>query len=219
MSAYLEDVDLTRAPKSYFVPHGLERHLVSKIKSAVIRADLNALLDQGDYQQVRKVLIDEDRDNAFFNAMGHSHPMFLGGNYLPDTKEGEIEIARLCLRSVTYDVSAIYVRREQGVIHYRVVDEYDGMTLHEEPYAQSETPMTLEAFTALVVEKCGLDGTVNENEFVAVQEALDFFWAESYFYPDLDLTLRHAALELFRQRVFDDDEDEDIDEDEGEDGE
>ena len=31
MSAYLEDVDLNHAPKSYFVPHGLERHLVSKI--------------------------------------------------------------------------------------------------------------------------------------------------------------------------------------------
>ena len=207
MSAYLEDVDLNHAPKSYFVPHGLERHLVSKIKSAVIRADLNALLDQGEYQRVREVLIDEDRDNAFFNAMGHSHPMFLGGNYLPDTEEGEIEIARLCLMSVTVDVAAVYARKEKGVIHNRVVDEYDGMTLHEEPYGQSETPMTLEAFTAFVVEKWGLDGIVNDNFFGTVQEALDFFWAESYFYPDLDRMLRHATLELFPEREVDEDDD------------
>jgi hypothetical protein len=207
MSAYLEDVDLNHAPKSYFVPHGLERHLVSKIKSAVIRADLNALLDQGEYQRVREVLIDEDRDNAFFNAMGHSHPMFLGGNYLPDTEEGEIEIARLCLMSVTVDVAAVYARKEQGVIHNRVVDEYDGMTLHEEPYGQSETPMTLEAFTAFVVEKWGLDGIVNDNFFGTVQEALDFFWAESYFYPDLDRMLRHVTLELFPEREVDEDDD------------
>jgi hypothetical protein len=207
MSDDLEDVDLNYAPKSYFVPHGLERHLVSKIKSAVIRADLNALLDQGEYKRVREVLIDEERNNAFFKAMGRSHPMFLGGNYLPDTEEGEIEIARLCLRSVTYDVAAVYVRREQGVIHYRVVDEHDGMTLHEEPYGQSETPMTLEAFTAFVVEKWGLDGIVNDNDFGTVQEALDFFWAESYFYPDLDLMLRHTALELFPEREVDEDDD------------
>ncbi len=207
MSAYLEDVDLNHAPKSYFVPHGLERHLVSKIKSAVIRADLNALLDQGEYQRVREVLIDEDRDNAFFNAMGHSHPMFLGGNYLPDTEEGEIEIARLCLMSVTVDVAAVYARKEKGVIHNRVVDEYDGMTLHEEPYGQSETPMTLEAFTAFVVEKWGLDGIVNDNFFGTVQEALDFFWAESYFYPDLDRMLRHVTLELFPEREVDEDDD------------
>lgn len=206
MSAYLEDVDLNHAPKSYFVPRGLERHLVSKIKSAVIGADLNALLDQGEYQRVREVLIDEERDNAFFNAMGHSHPMFLGGNYLPDTIEGEIEIARLCLMSVTFDVAAVYVRREQGVIHYRVVDEYDGMTLHEEPYGQSETSMTLEAFTAFVVEKWGLDGIVNDNFFGTVQEALDFFWAESYFYPDLDRMLRHVTLELFPEREVDEDD-------------
>jgi hypothetical protein len=30
------------------------------------------------------------------------HPMFMGGNYLPDTDEGEVEIARIEIASTTF---------------------------------------------------------------------------------------------------------------------
>jgi hypothetical protein len=54
------------------------------------------------------------------------HPLFMGGHYLPDVVEGEVEIARLHLRSVTSDVTSVYARTVKGVIHDRVVDEYEG---------------------------------------------------------------------------------------------
>jgi len=52
------------------------------------------------------------------------HPAFMGGEYLPDYRRGEVEIARVVLASVMQDVISIRARRVRGRITYRVVDEY-----------------------------------------------------------------------------------------------
>jgi hypothetical protein len=59
-------------------------------------------------------------------ALGSIHPMFMGGNYLPETNTDEVEIARIELNSVTYDVTCVFARFQNGTIYYRVVDEYEG---------------------------------------------------------------------------------------------
>jgi hypothetical protein len=55
--------------------------------------------------------------------------MFMGGNYLPDTEEGEVEIARIEIASTTFDVTCLFAKQNNGRILYRVVDEYEGDTL------------------------------------------------------------------------------------------
>jgi hypothetical protein len=42
--------------------------------------------------------------------------------YLPTVKEDEVEIARICIESTTYDVTSVYAKRSGRRIHYRVVD-------------------------------------------------------------------------------------------------
>ena len=42
------------------------------------------------------------------------HPMFMGGNYLPDAEEGEVEIARIEISSTTRDVTCVFAKPESG---------------------------------------------------------------------------------------------------------
>jgi hypothetical protein len=65
-------------------------------------------------------------------ALERIHPLFMGGNYLPNPRPGEVEIARIFIYSTTGDVTAVYARRVGPRIRYRVVDEYAGETLREE---------------------------------------------------------------------------------------
>jgi hypothetical protein len=62
------------------------------------------------------------RINAVNSLLG---PSWLGGEYLPLRKRGEVEIARVVLRSVTMDVFSLRARWGGGRYHYRLVDEYD----------------------------------------------------------------------------------------------
>ena len=67
----------------------------------------------------------------------------MGGEYLPDQRRREVEIARITIASVTQDVTSIYARRTKHRIVYRVVDEYGGETLAEKNTRSSKQPLTL----------------------------------------------------------------------------
>jgi hypothetical protein len=71
------------------------------------------------------------------------HPAFMGGEYLPDLMETEVEIARITIASTTQDVTSVYARRGRNRIRYRVVDEYNGETLAGKNTRTSTWPLTL----------------------------------------------------------------------------
>lgn len=66
---------------------------------------------------------DPDRLLVVNRALG---PSWLGGEYLPRRKGGEVEIARVVLDSVLMDVFSLRARRGGGRYHYRLVEEYQG---------------------------------------------------------------------------------------------
>jgi hypothetical protein len=49
----------------------------------------------------------------------------MGGEYLPDYEQGEVEIARLVLASTTQDVYSVRARWVGSVLRYHIVDEYE----------------------------------------------------------------------------------------------
>jgi len=71
------------------------------------------------------------------------HPRYMGGEYLPDQEEGEVEIARIEIASTTGDVTSVYARRDGIEILYRIVDEYEGDTLSGHTERTSTEPLTL----------------------------------------------------------------------------
>jgi hypothetical protein len=66
----------------------------------------------------------------------------MGGEYLPNREAQEVEIARITIASTTQDVTCVYAKRGASRIHYRVVDEYEDMTLDERTRT-SLRPLTL----------------------------------------------------------------------------
>ena len=100
-------IDFDYRPHGYFKPQRLEKHLLSKVKGAVLKRRMEALLSEGRQAELLQELgaATSAENNKVLEAI---HPMFMGGNYLPDTEHGEVEIARIRIESTTYDVTSVY---------------------------------------------------------------------------------------------------------------
>jgi hypothetical protein len=188
-------IDLSFRPATYFGPQRLERYLLGKVKGAVLRKRLQALFDAGRHDEVHLLLTSDGISAADRKVLEAIHPMFMGGNYLPDTEDGEVEIARIRIRSTTFDVTSVYARAEGGAIHYRVVDENGGDTLQGETEARTDKPMTLGEFTDFFLEASPLMDVLEMNFEGDLEASLEFFTADSAFYPDFDRLCRRRVEE------------------------
>ena len=105
-------------PKSYFVTDP-EIAVISRIKGAARRQAVRELgvLDVDPATRAES-LEPEDRE-----AAGRLHPSLMGGEYLPDLCDDEVEIARIELEAVRGDVISLRARWASGKLHYELIDE------------------------------------------------------------------------------------------------
>lgn len=95
----------------------------------------------GRLDELSPELLRDEPERGTVTRLGGIHPSFLGGEFLPPYLPGEVEIARICLRSTTSDVISLRARPVPDGIAYRIEDEYHGkFTL---PIPLSERPLTL----------------------------------------------------------------------------
>lgn len=193
------EIDLDYRPSSYFWPHGLQKHLLTRIKGAKRKAALKALIDAGKFEEVpgflaKSALSDEER-----RAIGRIHPAFMGGEYLPDLDATEIEIARIGIRSTTGDVTSLYARRGKGCIRYRVVDEYGGETLTGTAERASAKPLTLGELYEFFVGAWPFMGVLEMNYEGDVNAMLGFFRGGSEFYGQFDALLRERVVSQYAE--------------------
>ena len=191
-------IDLSFRPQTYFWPLGLETHLLARIKGVERKAALQRLIDAGRLDEIpdllaRSALTEDER-----KGRGRIHPAFMGGEYLPDLMENEVEIARITIASTLSDVISVLARRGEGRIYYRVVDEYDGETLSGKTTRTSTRPLMLgelEAFFngAWSVFEC-LERNFSDFGYDP-DEIRHFSKATSAFYPQIGW--------LYQQRVED----------------
>ena len=160
-------------------------------------------------------LLEDALDEETRDALGASHPSWMGGEYLPDCLPGEVEIARIVLASVTQDVISIRARRRRNGrrILYRVVDEYGepgepGWTCRP---ASSVHPLTMGQLVELIESARSPqfdvgDGPLTE-AFRDFQEGSDprdlvgFVTVESEFYPCLAELFERRAAEWLERRL------------------
>jgi hypothetical protein len=106
--------------------------------------------------------------------LSDKHPSACGGENLPDLEEGEVEIARMSLLdSVHGEVVSLRARRLEGVVAYRMVDEYGTeITL---PCQQSQTALAARQVIEMFSDcEPSQTGTSCEVKF------------QSFFYEDID---------------------------------
>lgn len=188
---------MEQKPKTYFSPQPLVTYLVEQVKNAAIRERLDLLLSEGRIEEVRQLL---DEVGITTNSIRHLeaiHPMFMGGNYLPNMDEGEVEIARIEIASTTHDVTCLFAKMDNGRIRFRVVDEYGGDTLNTPHEATTDEPFTLLEMTNFFLSAWSLIEVLEMNFDGQLEPSLAFFKAKSRFYPDFDSLCRERVIEAF----------------------
>lgn len=195
-------VDLAYRPISYLGPVDLRFHLLTTVKGAERRDLINHLLRDGDVPLPsglgRSALQSDER-----GRWGQIHPLMMGGEYLPDRRGRELEIARITIQSTTQDVSSVYASQGRHRIRYRIVDEYGGETLAEPTRRTSLRPITLGELTEFFLNAWDLTGLLEMNfgdDDSRLQEALAFFQGESSFYPEFDALLRSRVKAWWAER-------------------
>lgn len=187
-------------PATYWPAHtDLTHQLLTTVKGAKRRHVIQDLLatgdlDPGDPQHT--ILLTAVLDDHTRDALAGVHPSCMGGEYLDDRVEGEVEIGRVTLASTLSDVVALYARRDDaqpGRIHYRVVDEYEGDTLDGPPACMADGPLTLGALVDHLLSAWDLVACLQAEAENSDRDAMAFFKAESEFYPGLDRELRRAV--------------------------
>lgn len=156
MSQQFVGIDLKFRPHSYFwaKAHGIA--LVSDIKGAERRKLYEGALASDLTDLLSPELSSHSLTGDERQALGRMHPSFMGGEYLPNHRSGEVEIARITIASTTQDVTCVYARQVGKRIHYHVVDEYNGGTLQGRGHRTSIQPLTLKQLTDFFLESWDL---------------------------------------------------------------
>ena len=184
-------------PRDYFGRYDLQTELLTSVKGYARRQSIKQALEKGTLAQMPDYLKAPELDATDRQMMGRMHPMFMGGEYLPRRKSGEVEIARISIRSTTFDVTVLYARPLGQRIAYRVVDEYSGDTLAEPNTRTSLRPLTMGQMIKFFLGAWDLMAVLQGNFEDGGEELWDFFNAESEFYPCFDRTLRDMVDERF----------------------
>jgi hypothetical protein len=182
-------IDLDYRPRNYFLAADLNISLLSGIAGETRRQLIRGLIEEGNPIPAgldAPVLEEETRQ-----AWGRVRPSHMGGEFLPTLRNGEVEIARISLASVTADQISVRARRSGKRIVYCVVDEYgsDIATYVCHP-ASSVSPLSLRDLIALMESACEGGSIIfpilkmNLRDS-APEELEEFVTVTSDFYPDL----------------------------------
>ena len=195
------DFDLTFRP-DYWAPSDPISLIIANVKGEARRIFILEALRPSDPSAPARpglpddlcvdTLAPEDREQ-----WGLLHPQFMGGEYLPDYRRGEIEIARIVLASSTMDVASVRARRSRDLrIHYRVVDEYETTFAHHP--LSSKHPLSFAQLISLL-DSIRQDWDEPGREYITwcMDSAFDrtghdpatyshFVTVESTFYPQLE---------------------------------
>jgi hypothetical protein len=184
---FVSDIDLDFRPKGYFWPLDARTHVISSIKGASRREFARQMFAEGREGELPPEVLQPSLPADVRQATGAIHPSLMGGEYLPDQKNDEIEIARITIESTTRDVTCVYARRSKGEIHFTVVDEYEGDTLTGKSTRKSKAPLTLGELTDFFLGAWDLIEVLEmnfEGDGHPPDSVRGFFEASSDFYPE-----------------------------------
>ena len=181
-------------PRDYFGRYDIQTELMTSVKGTIRRKALRSALERGQLDQIPDEVKQATLHELNLQMVGSFHPRFMGGEYLPKIKIGEVEIARISINSTTGDVTCLYARPVGGRILYRMADEYEGSTLGKTSTRTSTKPLTMGQMIRFFLKSWNLFECLDCNYEADTNRQLAFFNAESEYYPYFDATLRDMVL-------------------------
>ena len=189
-------INMAYRPDTYFPQSRTREQLLANIKGQSRREIARGVLEEEGIVGLnafiaRDELTDHDRD-----MWGRVHPWMMGGEYLPEFKGEEVEIARVSLKSTTFDQKSIRARPEGEHIHLSVEDEYE--TEYELPVTTINKPFTLGQMIEFIDAVARPEDTyggglvesnwnfIESEDFCHPAECVDFASIESAVYPELE---------------------------------
>jgi hypothetical protein len=207
MSVDKPGIDLGYRPQSYFWPIGHDTHVIAAIKGERRRQAIRKAYDADRVTPLDALYASPTLSEADRRALGRLHPSFMGGEYLPDRRETEVEIARINIDSTTSDVTSVYAKASKDRILYRVVDEYNGDTLSEKRTRSSKRPLTLGELIEFFLAAWPLQEVLEMNELDR-EGAQAFSRPSSEFYPQFAAAIRARIDGWYPEAEQQEDEDE-----------
>lgn len=194
MTANRKTIDLEFRPETYWPESRNPEQLLANIKGKVRRDMARRILAEEGFTGLNEFIVREEIDGDDLMMWGRIHPAMMGGEYLPGLQPGEVEITRISLASTTGDQISIRAIKENGVIRYAVVDEYDSSL--QLAIESSDHPLTHGELIKLIDESKyhedsysgGLVVSHLDYNFDAggdVEDLVDFVSVESSFYPEI----------------------------------
>ena len=196
-----DDIDYAFRPESYTDAGNPLQAILKNVQGARRRRIIHDYFAAGRLEELTDaILLDvlSDDQRAWLEAI---HPSFMGGEYLPPYRAGEVEIARIELQSTTADVISVRAQPANIRMVYSICDEYDS-TFTVLP-ASSVCPLTLAELIGMIDnagfrESLGIDYTVRNYEGgTRTAERLEllktFTRVESIFYPQITLHYRRLV--------------------------
>jgi hypothetical protein len=141
-------IDYGQRPASYWAESDVLAALLRNVKGRERRDVIRAYHEQGRLEELDETFLRETLSEEERERLGKIHPAFMGGEYLPNYEDGEVEIARIELESTTRDVISIRAAVKGAGIEYRIIDEYD--TEFEVGLSHSREPLLLAELIGLV---------------------------------------------------------------------
>jgi hypothetical protein len=128
-------------PKSYWAETDPLSAILRNVTGENRRKMIIDYWESGRIEQLESSLLRDEVDEQTRTNLGGIHPSFMGGEFLPPYLPGELEIARITLKSTTCDVISLRARPLREGIAYRCVDEYEAV--FKLPIPRSTEPLTL----------------------------------------------------------------------------
>ncbi len=187
------EIDYSQRPASYWADENTLAAILRDVKGTERRNLIQRYWSEGRLNELPEELLKSTLSDEARESLGRIHPVCMGGEYLPDYRAGETEIARLELESTTADVISIRARCTRGRICFRIVDEYG--TEFELGRKSSKDPLTLEELVQFIDQSAHPDlsgslalcyNEVNAGGYGERDSLRDFTTIRSELYPQLE---------------------------------
>ena len=198
-------INYSYRPDNYWYDETVLQSILRDVKGTQRRKMIKDYYERGLFQELEETLTKTSLTDEERKRMASIHPMFMGGEYLPEYIKDETEIARIELRSTLADVISLRAKTEEGSITYSVVDEYDESEF-ELPIDMSVEPFSLQELIEFI-DGVGFNGGLgiatchNESnaEHMDREDLVNFTTVNSDIYTELETHYDHVFKEWAEQ--------------------